>query len=76
MGWCLVAASFAAGVRAELRCFRRDTKAESHPFRRVEVGRDLWRSPGPRPLLKQAHLEPVAQEHGLLSFGYLLGAAP
>lgn len=25
----------------------------------MEVGRDLWRSPGPSPLLKQAHLEPA-----------------
>jgi len=29
----------------------------------VEVGRDLWRSPGPNPLLKQGHLELVAQDH-------------
>jgi len=28
----------------------------------VEVGRDLWRSSGPIPLLKQGHLEPVAQD--------------
>lgn len=27
----------------------------------VEVGRDLWKSPGPRPLLKQGHLEQVVQ---------------
>ncbi|KAK4810954.1 hypothetical protein QYF61_013362, partial [Mycteria americana] len=29
----------------------------------VEVGRDLWRSSCPTPLLKQGHLEPVAQDH-------------
>lgn len=27
----------------------------------VEVGRDLWKSPGPRPLLKQGHLEQAAK---------------
>ena len=29
--------------------------------RMAEVGRDLWRSSGPTPLLKQGHLEPVDQ---------------
>jgi len=29
----------------------------------VEVGGDVWRSSGPIPLLKQGHLEPLAQEH-------------
>lgn len=28
-----------------------------------EVGRDLWRSPGPTPFLKQGHLEQDAQDH-------------
>lgn len=28
----------------------------------VEVGRGLWRSSGPIPLLKQGHLEPLAQD--------------
>ena len=32
----------------------------------AEVGRDLWRSSGPTPLLKQGHPEPVAQDHEYL----------
>ena len=41
--------------------------------RMVEVGRDLWRSSGPNPLLKQGHLEPVAQDHVQMAFEYLQG---
>ena len=37
----------------------------------IEVGRDLWRSSGPRPLLKQGHLETVAQDHVQTAFEYL-----
>ena len=32
------------------------------------MGRDLWRSSGPTPLLKQGHLEPVAQDHVQMVF--------
>lgn len=31
--------------------------------RMIEIIRDLWRSSGLRPLLKQGYLEPVAQDH-------------
>ncbi|KAK4831098.1 hypothetical protein QYF61_015296, partial [Mycteria americana] len=41
--------------------------------RMVEVGRGLWRSAGPTPLLKQGHLEPVAQDHFQMAFEYLQG---
>ena len=44
---------------------------QSH--RMVDVGRDLWRSSGPTPLLKQGQLEPVAQDHAQTAFGYLQG---
>jgi len=33
---------------------------EPHSDRTVELGRDLWRSSGPKPLLKQGHLQPAA----------------
>ena len=36
--------------------------------RMVEVGRDLWRSSGPTPLLKHGHLEPVAQDYVQMAF--------
>lgn len=36
--------------------------------RMVEVGRDLYRSSGPNPLLKQGHLKPVAQDHVQMIF--------
>ena len=39
----------------------------------VEVGRDLWRSSGLTPLLKQDHLEVVAQDHVQKAFEYLQG---
>jgi len=34
----------------------------------VEVGRDLYRSSGPTPLLKQGHLDLVAQDHVQMAF--------
>ena len=37
----------------------------------VQVGRDLWRLSGLTPLLKQGHLEPVAQDHVQMAFEYL-----
>uniref|UniRef100_A0A8B9P213 CUB and sushi domain-containing protein 3 n=1 Tax=Apteryx owenii TaxID=8824 RepID=A0A8B9P213_APTOW len=37
----------------------------------VEVGRDLWRSSSPTPLLKQGHLEHVAQDCIQAGFEYL-----
>jgi len=37
----------------------------------LEIGRDLWRSSGPSPLLKQGHLEPIAQDHVQTSSEYL-----
>lgn len=39
----------------------------------AEVGRDLWRSPGPIPLLNQGHLQQVVQDHVQMSFGYFQG---
>ena len=41
--------------------------------RLVEVGKDLWRSSGPTPLLEQGHLELVAQDHIQMAFEYLQG---
>jgi len=38
----------------------------------VEYGRDIWKSSGPNPFLKQGHLEPAAQDH-VLAFEYLQG---
>lgn len=35
-----------------------------------EVGRHLWRLFGPTPLLRQVHLEEVAQEHVQTAFKY------
>lgn len=37
-------------------------------YRTVEVGSILWRSSGPTLLLKQGHLEPVAQDHDWVAF--------
>jgi len=37
----------------------------------AEVGKDLWRSSGPTPLLKQGYLEPVAQDHVQMVLEYL-----
>ena len=39
----------------------------------VEAGRDLWRSSGPTPLLKQGHLGQVASDHVQIAFEYLQG---
>nr|XP_009479083.1 PREDICTED: transmembrane protein C5orf28 homolog [Pelecanus crispus] len=39
----------------------------------VVVGRVFWRSSSPSPLLKQAHVEPVAQHHVQTAFEYLQG---
>jgi len=37
----------------------------------AEVGKDLWRSPGPPSLLKQDHLQPAAQDHVHTAFEHL-----
>lgn len=42
-------------------------KKQNH--RVVEVGRNLWRSSGPTPLLKWGHPEPVAQDPVQMAFG-------
>lgn len=34
---------------------------------------DLWRSPGPTPMLKQSHLEPIVQDYLQMTFEYLPG---
>lgn len=39
----------------------------------VEVGRGLWRSSSPSPLLKQGHLEQVTQDYVQSGFEYLQG---
>lgn len=41
--------------------------------RMVEIGKDLWRSSGLIPLLKQGHPEQVAQDHVQVAFKYLQG---
>jgi len=45
--------------------------AFSQNHRMAEAGGDLLRSCGPAPLLKQDHLEPVAQDHVQTAFDYL-----
>jgi len=40
----------------------------------VEVGKDLWGSPGPNSLLKQGRLQPVAWDHVQAGCEYLQGA--
>ena len=40
---------------------------------KMVFGRELWRSPGLNPLLKQGHLELVAQDHVQTVFEYLQG---
>lgn len=42
-------------------------------YEMAEVRRDLWRSSGPPPLLKQGHVHLVAQGHVQMAFGYLQG---
>jgi len=39
-------------------CHQRESPTDG---RVVEVGNDIWRSPCPTPLLKETHLEHVAQ---------------
>jgi len=39
----------------------------------VDVGRDLWRSPGPTPLLKKGRLKPVAEDCIRMAFEHLQG---
>lgn len=39
--------------------------------RMLEFGRNLWRSSGPHPLLKQSHLQTVVQDHVQTAFEYL-----
>ena len=46
---------------------------ELYYHRKLEVGRDLWRSSGPTPLLKQGHLELAAQDHVQMASEYLQG---
>ncbi|PKU47740.1 hypothetical protein llap_1940 [Limosa lapponica baueri] len=43
----------------------------SEHHRMVEVGRDIWRSSSPTPLLKQGHPEQVTQDHVPSAFEYL-----
>jgi len=45
----------------------------SQNHRMAEAGRDLWRSFCPTPLLKQGHLELVAQDNVRMAFEYLQG---
>ena len=45
----------------------------SQNHRMVGVGRDLWRSSCPTPLLEQGHLEQGAQEHVQAGFECLQG---
>lgn len=47
----------------------------SQDHRMVEVGRDLWKSPAPWPLLKQGHLGQAAQACVEAAFEYLQGEA-
>ena len=42
-------------------------------LRTVEVGSDLWSASGPTPLLRQGHLDPVAQDCVQMAFEYLQG---
>ena len=42
-------------------------------FTEWKEGRDLWRSPCPTPLLKQGHLDLVAQDHVQMVSEYLQG---
>ena len=42
----------------------------SQNHRKAEVGKDLWRSSGPTPLLRQGHLDPDAQDNVQTAFQY------
>lgn len=46
---------------------------ESQDYRIVKVARDLWRSSGPTPLLKQRHLDQFAQDYGQMAVEDLQG---
>ena len=48
-----------------------DNTRESQNHRTVEVGRDLQWSSDPTPLLKQGHLQPLAQDQFQMVFEYL-----
>lgn len=41
--------------------------------RMFETGRNLWRSSGPTPFIKQGHLELVSQDHVQMAVEYLQG---
>lgn len=43
----------------------------SQNHRMIEVGKVLWRSSGPAPLLKQGQLQPVTAAHGQRTSEYL-----
>ena len=68
---CNLAASFAKVHYQENIFFLIYIKPQKH--RMVEVGRDLRRSSGPTTLLKQGHLDPVAQDHVQAASEYLQG---
>lgn len=74
LGLSLVPASFPAGIRAELRCFRSPSKAQSYT--------EGWRLKGAcgghlaQCLPKQAQLQQVAQDHILMKWEHLLGSVP
>ena len=61
------------------QCFQKDIRSiyigkyKSENPRRDEVGRDLWSSSAPSPLLKQGHLEQVDQDRVQMAFEYLQG---
>ena len=59
--WCILH-HFSRGSSASLAQHTWINNA-SQTHRMFEVERDLWRSFGPTPLLKQGHLELVAQGH-------------
>lgn len=47
------------------------TQSSSQNDRKVEGERGLWKSSDPTPLLKQGHLEVVAQDHVQIASKYL-----
>jgi len=48
-----------------------DTEGLLENHRMVEVVRELWRSSGSPPLLRQGHLEQVTQAYVQMAFEYL-----
>lgn len=52
---------------------REQSGFDTQNHRAVEVGRHLWRTSSPTPLLKQDHLELVMQDHVQTGFEYLQG---